>query len=215
MRRRRDRSPRLLGPSLTWAYLCFAATFRGPRERFWQRMTLTGFSLGALALAGDARLRHLRLRPADVAGGVAVAGGLYGVFWVGDRVARAVLPAGGQEIAEIYSLREHRPALEIAARLALVVGPAEELYWRGLVQRGLEPRLGKAGAAAAGTALYAGAHLVTGNPTLIAAAAAAGAGWSALAALDLSPPALVVSHSLWDVFILLVRPTQSQPPPAA
>ena len=32
------------------AQAAFAATFRGPRDRFWQRMTLTGLSLGALAL---------------------------------------------------------------------------------------------------------------------------------------------------------------------
>jgi uncharacterized protein len=194
--------------SVAAAYGAFAAVFRGPRPKFWQRMTRTGLGLGALALATEADLRRARPRPRDVALGIGIAAALYGMFQVGDRAARAVMPNGAEDIGEVYLLRSLRPRGEIAARLAAVIGPAEELYWRGLVQEELTRRLGPARGAAAAAAIYGGAHLATGNPTLVGAAAVAGGAWSALAALGVPMPALVVSHVVWDIWIFLVQPTQ-------
>jgi membrane protease YdiL (CAAX protease family) len=190
------------------AYGAFAATFRGPRERFWPRMTRTGASLGLAALLLEPSLVRRRPRGREVALGGVIAGSLYVAFQVGDRVARRVLPRGGEEIADIYRLGELRPHRELALRLALVVGPAEELFWRGLLQGSLQRRLGPVRAAVAAGLLYGGAHLVTGNRTLIAAATVAGFSWSGLAAAGVPMTSLVVSHSLWDVWIFLIQPTQ-------
>lgn len=202
------RRDRLLPAGLAAAYAGFGLTFRGPRDRFWQRMTLTGLSLGALSLATEDDLRGIRIRPRDVAAGLAVAAALYGVFAAGDRAARRIMPAGGKDIGAIYALRELRPPLEIAARLALVIGPAEELFWRGFLQRRLATGLGgRWRAAAAAAAAYAGAHLVTGNPTLVGAAGVAGAAWSGLAAAGVPMGALVASHIAWDVWTFLIAPT--------
>jgi len=191
------------------AYLAFAATFRGPRKRFWQRMTGTAIGLGSLSLLSSKELRRQRLEPSDLALGAAIATGLYGVFAIGDRAARVLMPNGDQDIGNIYELRRLRSRLELALRLALVIAPAEELFWRGLLQGALGRRLGRSKAAAASAALYGGAHLCTGNLTLVGAATVAGAGWSGLAAVGTPMPALVVSHCLWDVWIFLVRPTQA------
>jgi hypothetical protein len=139
--------------------------------------------------------------------GVGSAAGLYGIFQVGDRLARRLMPRGADEIDEVYELRSLKPAGELAARLALVIGPAEELFWRGLVQRRLSDGLGRWRGAAAAAAAYGGAHVVTGNLTLTGAAATAGAYWSALAAAGMPMGALVVSHVVWDIWIFLVAPT--------
>jgi len=189
------------------AYPAFALTFRGPRDRFWDRMTATGAILGALAIAGDGSLQRPRLRPKDVALGLGIAAGLYGIFQVGDRVARRILPAGAENISDIYKLRETRPRDEIALRLATVIGPAEELFWRGLIQRSIARHWGYPRSAAVATIAYGGAHLVTGNPTLIGAATVAGLYWSALAMFGVPMGALVVSHVAWDIWILLIAPT--------
>lgn len=190
------------------AYPAFALTFRGPRDRFWDRMTTTGAILGTLAIAGDRSLQRPRLRPRDVALGVAIAAGLYGIFQVGDRMARTVLPSGDENIGDIYELRELRPRDEIALRLAAVVGPAEELFWRGLLQRSIASSWGGVPAAVSATAAYGGAHLVTGNPALIGAATVAGLYWSTLAAFGAPMAALIVSHIAWDIWIFLVAPTR-------
>ena len=187
---------------LAMAFGLFAFTFRGARARFWERMTLTGLVLGTMALGNDAELRRLRFRERDVALGLLSAAGLYVIFQGGDRMARAVMPQGSKEIGDIYALRSLRPKAEIATRLATIIGPAEELFWRGFVQR----RIGAPGAALA----YGGAHLVTGNATLIGAATVAGVYWGLLRAIGLSMPALITSHVAWDIWIFLLAPTEPE-----
>jgi len=200
-----------LAAGLVGAYAAFAATFRGPRERFWQRMTTTGAGLAAVALTTEHDLRTTRIRARDVALGLASAAGLYGVFRFGDRAARQVMPTGAQDIDDVYALRSLRPKTEIAARLALVIGPAEELFWRGFVQRRLQERTGRWKGAAAAAFAYGGAHVSAGNPTLIGAATTDGAYWSALAAAGMPMGALIVSHVAWDVWIFLLQPTTEVP----
>jgi uncharacterized protein len=192
---------------IAMAFGLFGLTFRGPRAKFWERMTLTGFVLGNMALANDAELRRLRFRERDIALGLLSAAGLYLIFQAGDRMARAVMPKGSREIADIYALRSLRPKSEIATRLAAVIGPAEELFWRGFVQR----RIGAPGAAVT----YGGAHLVTGNATLIGAATVAGVYWGLLRAIGMSMPALITSHVAWDIWIFLLAPTEPEQVPEA
>jgi membrane protease YdiL (CAAX protease family) len=195
--------------ALAGAYAAFALTFRGPRDRFWQRMTRTGLVLGTLALATEKDLRRTRVHLSDVGLGLASAGALYSIFGAGDRMARALVPGGGEQIEEMYALRTLRPTGELAGRLAVVIAPAEELFWRGLVQRRLARRVGPWPAAVGATAAYAGAHIATGNLTLTGAAGVAGAFWSALAAAGMPMGALIVCHAVWDIWIFLIAPTTS------
>ena len=199
--------PGALAIGLAAAQVAFAATFRGPRERFWQRMTLTGLGLGSLALLTSRPARRTRIGPRDVALGLASAGTLYATFRVGDAFARRYVPGGDAQIRDIYTLRTLRPKPEIAARLATIVGPAEELFWRGLVQEALMDRYGRWLGAALAAMAYGGVHIVTGNFTLFGAAGIAGAHWCALYAAGVPLGALVVSHVTWDVWIFLVQPT--------
>lgn len=189
------------------AVAAFTATFRGPRDRFWSRMTLTGLGLGGYALLVSPPARRPRIRPREAALGVASAAVLYLSFKVGDAFARRYVPSGDAEIREIYALRTLRPRPEIAVRLATVIGPAEELFWRGLVQEALMRRFGRWPGAALAALCYGGVHVVTGNFTLFGAAGIAGAHWCALYAARVPLGALVVSHVAWDVWIFLVQPT--------
>ena len=203
----REVAPGALAVGLIAAQAAFAATFRGPRERFWQRMTMTGLSLGSLALLTSRPARRTRIGPKEVALGLASAATLYGTFKVGDAFARRFVSGGDAEIREIYALRTIRPKDEIALRLATIVGPAEELFWRGLVQEALMARYGRWPGAALAAMAYGGVHVVTGNFTLFGAAGIAGAHWCALYAAGVPLGALVVSHVTWDVWIFLVQPT--------
>jgi CAAX protease family protein len=190
---------RLLALGVAAAYAAFGLTFRGPRERFWDRMTATGLTLGALALMFDREARRVRIGSREAAFGLVSAAGLYAIFRAGDALARQLMPRGAEEIGDVYALRALRPPDELALRLGLVIGPAEELFWRGFVQA-------RAGFVPA-TALYGGAHLVTENATLVGAATVAGAYWGFLRALGVPLGALVVSHVAWDIWIFLVAPT--------
>jgi hypothetical protein len=138
---------------------------------------------------------------------LASAGVLYLTFQVGDRFARRYVPGGDAQIRDIYTLRTLRPKPEIAARLALLVGPAEEIFWRGLVQSALMRRYGRWPGAVLAAMAYGGVHVVTGNFTLMGAAGIAGAHWCTLYAAGAPLGALIVSHTTWDIWIFLVQPT--------
>jgi membrane protease YdiL (CAAX protease family) len=197
-----------LGLGLIAASACFAATFRGPRDRFWQRMTMTGLSLGSTALLLSRPARDgLRIRRWHILVGLASAAVLYATFQLGDRFARRIVPGGDRQIREIYALRTLRPPEEIALRLGTIIGPAEELFWRGLVQAALMRQLGRWRGGAAAAIAYAGVHVVTGNFTLMGAAGVAGAHWCILYSAGVPLGAIIVSHVAWDVWIFLVQPT--------
>jgi uncharacterized protein len=192
----------VLGALPIWAWV-----FRAKRPNFWARMTLGAGSLGSYALLCRPELRGQRPTVRDVLPGAASAVALDGIFQTGDRLARAVMPHGQQDIESVYELRTLAPKAVTAALLVGVIGPSEELFWRGLVQEALMQRFGRWRGTAAGAATYGGIHVVTGNLTLSAAAGVAGAFWGGQYALRPALGPLLVSHILWDVWIFLVQPT--------
>src|SRR5512136_1860126 len=130
----------MIGVALAFGF--FGLTFRGPRARFWQRMTWTGLTLGSLSLIAEPKLRRTRFGLREFVLGLGSAGILYAIFQIGDRLARLILPKGAAEIGAIYGLEKLRPRPELAARLAFIIGPAEELFWRCLVQARLVEQFG-------------------------------------------------------------------------
>lgn len=195
----------LLG--LAFATSVWPWVFRARRPNFWIRMPLVSGALGLHAL--QRRPEMLAERPAwkDVAAGVGSAAGLYAIFQIGDRLARRIMPAGGQDIEETYALRTLAPRPAIAALLIGVIAPSEELFWRGLLQRALIGRFGRVKGTALAAAAYGGVHLGSGNLTLTGAATVAGAYWGSEYSLDGRMIPLLLSHILWDVWIFLLQPT--------
>jgi membrane protease YdiL (CAAX protease family) len=90
--------------------------------------------------------------------------------------------------------------------LLVLIGAGEEVFWRHHLQRQLHARWGAAGAIVLQAVLYAGAHAVSGNPTLVAAAFTAGLFWGTTYALWRSPAINIVSHVVWDIAVFLVFP---------
>ena len=201
------KSTSLLGFGAILAAIFFALTFRGPRKKFWDRMTGTGISLGSLALATQPELRRTRIGIKEIFLGLLSAAGLYGIFHIGDRMSRKIVPNGGKQIEEIYALKRIRPKQELMLRLGLIIGPAEEYFWRGFLQDGLMKKLGRFWGWVMGTAAYGGVHIASGNFTLVGAATVAGAFWGGLYALGFPLGALIVSHIAWDNIIFLIAPT--------
>ncbi|ABS27201.1 Abortive infection protein [Anaeromyxobacter sp. Fw109-5] len=168
------------------------------------------FSAAWIALSATAAPPGLlaRLRPtvADVALGLGTGGALYGL-------TRAFLWAtcGGlsealcRPLVEMYVRFETR-ALFPALALALLIAPAEELFWRGVVQPRLEGRLGAPGAVALATVLAAVVALASGEPFLALATLPTYAVWGALTAWRGSLVPALVSHAAWSVLVASLAP---------
>jgi CAAX protease family protein len=171
-------------------------------------MTLSVGGLASYAILSEPSLRRERLRARDLASGLGSAAALYGVFKLGDRLARRLMPAGDQDIRAIYALRTAASRPAIAAALALVVAPGEEIFWHGFVQRSLERRLGALRAWLLTSSIYGAIHLVSENLTLTGAAATAGLFWGGIFARERRIAPLIISHVGWDIWIFLIAPTE-------
>src|SRR5207244_2105118 len=99
------------------------------------------------------------VRAQDLGIGAAAAAALYGVFALGRAIAGRLLPSAPGQISDVYALRAQAPWPVIALLLILVIGPGEELFWRGLVQWGLVRRFGPGLGWGAATAIYGGGVL--------------------------------------------------------
>ncbi len=207
--RDRDRPRRawLALASIPVAVLLFANSFVFHRHEFWIAMAAGVLVLAAIAaLVRGPGLYVERGDLADLAIGVASFAVLYGMFWVGDKVIRAVLPSAAGQIGSMYALGTQLPTAVIAILLLFVIAPGEELYWRGFVQWALAARWGPGPGLFAATLLYAGVHVVSGSLVLVLAALAGGAVWSTVYAVRQRLLPVIVSHALFDVFVFVLLP---------
>lgn len=206
---RRDGARRVWFALLTLpvAVLLFANTFVFSSREFWIAMASGTLVLAALAaLVRGVGLYQERDDLLDLALGVGSFALLYAVFWLGDKVVRALVPFAAGQIGAVYGLGEQLPLALIATLLVFVIAPGEELYWRGLLQWSVAARWGPGPGFFAGWLLYTGAHLVSGSLVVVLAALVAGFVWSALYAVRERLFPVIVSHALFDLFVFVIAP---------
>jgi membrane protease YdiL (CAAX protease family) len=183
------------------AAVAWGALFGLGRAAFWSRAAVAGLAIGVYAVVVQRDTMGDLLRPtvADVVIGLAGAVVLYAVFWAGDRLLRRWLPATAADVDTLYEVRSvpHSERLPIPAVL-LLVGPCEELFWRGLVQA-------RAGFAVAIIG-YAAVHLWERKAVLVLAAVVGGVFWGGLFAWRGTLVAPIVSHALWDLAVVVWFP---------
>lgn len=188
-------------------WLVMFSPWTAGRIPFWPAMTLAAGILAAWAVLRDrpAFGAMLSFRSGHVTVGVVSAVVLYSVFFVGHRLAGAVADRAIEQVRRIYLLREAVPLWKITLFL-LLIAPAEELFWRGFVQRRIAERYGKWQGYFAATVLYAVVHVWAFNPMLTAAALLCGLAWGWVFLRSGSLWSGLVSHIIWDVTIFVVFP---------
>ena len=198
------------------AFLWFLmfSPWTGGRLNFWLEMSCAAVVLTCMVLAftPDRKALFQVDKPLlQIAVGIVIAIALWSVFWVGDKLSSLMFNFARPEVDAVYAMKTGLPPYAIALLLFLVIGPAEELFWRGYVQRTFVRILpGKRPADLAfvlTTLIYALVHIWSFNFMLIMAALVAGAVWGMIYRLNpKSLPALVVSHALWDAIVFVVFP---------
>lgn len=210
---------RLLKPAIAilvaaalWFFMF--SPWTGGHFNFWLEMSCAAIVLTTLTIAftPDRKELFLLKNPVlQILAGIGIAILLWGVFWVGDWFSSLMFDFARPEIDAVYAMKTGLPSSVIALLLLLLIGPAEELFWRGYVQRTLTRILsGKRAAdlAFVVTALiYALIHIWSMNFMLVMAALVAGTVWGFLYRLNPKLlPALVVSHALWDAMVFVIIP---------
>jgi hypothetical protein len=197
------------------AALAFFPLFLGRgagRFDFWWGMSGAIAAVAALSFAldgsyikvladdwGDSRAKKILF-------GVLTAVILYLVFLALNSLSRAILPSAAADIGRVYAFKTGASPARVGLLILFLIGPGEEIIWRGFIQRHWEKRwrfpLGWLLAAA----LYSAVHLGSGNAMLVLAAAAAGLFWGFLYYRFGSVLLNAVSHTLWDLLIFLILP---------
>lgn len=174
---------------------------------FWAGMVAAAVVLTAYAvLAGGVPWKRDEWTYENAVVGAAGALGLFAIFALGNWVARVIFPFASGQIGDVYSIREQADRLLIGAILLLVTSPAEEIFWRGFLQRQLSAWVGPGLAWVLGALVYALVHVASGNLMLVLAAFVAGLGWGLLLLWRRSVVPGIISHSLWTVMIFLLFP---------
>lgn len=212
---RPGRDTRIVGAAGAVAAALFIALFRfkrlGPLD-FWAWLSLIIVIVVGMSLVLDRgytrRLREdLRSGLARKAAlGIASAAALYGVFAVGRIVAPRIFPFAAAGIENVYALKAGAPILRIVLLIGLVIGPGEELFWRGFFQERTSGTTSPVLGFALTALLYTAVHLASGNPMLVLTAGVCGVFWGWLYLRFRSPVLNVVSHTLWDLAVFVVFP---------
>ena len=199
-------SARLLAAFVFW-WLMFSP-LTAPLLPFWPVMTLAALTLtGFATCCAPPWRRRLCFSPGNVALGVGIAAGLWLAWWVGDAVAARLFHFAPAQVGAIYGIREGVSPWALTLLLVLLIGPAEEIFWRGYVQEQLSRRLGANTGFIAATALYTAVHVPSCNFMLIMASLVAGGTWGLC--YRLFPQrftAILLSHALWDAAIFIWLP---------
>lgn len=197
---------RLLVPILIAVALWFLmfSPWTAPWLNFWWAMTASALILTATALCFTRHLHHIalgdwRTHLANLGLAVLIAAVLWVVFYVGDKVSSLLFAFARPQVNLIYSMKSGLSPHVIALLLLCIIGPAEEIFWRGYVQRTLSRNGHPTRAFMLTTAIYTLVHLPSANFMLIMAALTCGLAWGGL--YRLMPhrlPAIILSHALWD-----------------
>jgi len=191
--------------SLPVAFLLWYLTFQSTTLSFWLRISLSTVALLFIAIIlGKNEMRVRANAPAAILGLISALL-LYIFFWSGFQVLRGY-PAFTQQVSSVYGLRAEGPPYLVSLILVFPIGPAEELYWRGLIQGKLQSSWSANPAIIVTSALYGLIHLPTMNPSLIFVALVGGLVWGYLFKRygDLSPS--IVSHIAFDELIFVILP---------
>ncbi|MBR5860939.1 MAG: CPBP family intramembrane metalloprotease [Bacteroidaceae bacterium] len=179
-----------------------------PHVNFWLMMTASACTLSILSsIFNPGWWRTLRFSSSNIILGVLIAVALWGVFWIGDKLSQLMFDFARPQVDTIYDMKDGFSPWLLTALMLFLIGPAEEIFWRGYVQKNLSARWSANIGFVVTTLIYALVHAGSFNFMLIMAALVAGAAWGWL--YRMFPErftAIIISHALWDVAVFIWFP---------
>jgi membrane protease YdiL (CAAX protease family) len=131
---------------------------------------------------------------------------LYVFFAIGNLLSRSIFSFAESGIQDVYAFKMSASRFRIAVLMIFIIGPGEEIFWRGFLQRSLQNQTSKYLGFILATGFYTLVHLGSGNIMLVLAAGVCGLFWGYLYLRYGSITLNIVSHTLWDVAVFLWFP---------
>lgn len=179
-----------------------------PHINFWVMMTCSGVTLTLYSTwASPGWWKDIRIGLSDILLGAGLAALMWGVFWLGEFFSTLLFDFARPQVDAIYGIKEGESPLVLTLLMLFIIGPAEEIFWRGYIQKGLSSRWNPNIGFVVTTLVYSLVHLAKFNFMLIMAAAVAGLIWGL--AYRMFPErlgAIIISHALWDCAVFIWFP---------
>lgn len=194
---------------LFWLEMFVLKTFN-----FWLEMTIAASLLAGLGLYlnhrnGEAiNYRLYFFEPKYILIGIVSAVLLYLVFYTGDIVSKFILPFADRQVVGVYNNKSLLDPAVIGLLLLFIIGPAEEVFWRGFVQDTLAEKFGDNKGWIFASLIYGAVHIVALNFMLFMAALICGLFWGWMFKRYRSVWPGLISHALWDLTIFVLLPVR-------
>lgn len=192
--------------AVLWSIMFLPVT--APHINFWWMMTGSACILSSLStIFNPGWWKGVKLQGRGILEGIAIAVALWGVFWIGDKLSQIIFNFARPQVDLIYGMKEGESPWLLTALMLFLIGPAEEIFWRGYVQETLQRRWSPNTGFIVTTLIYALVHAGSCNFMLVMAALVAGAAWGLL--YRFFPQkffAIILSHALWDVAVFVWFP---------
>lgn len=181
---------------------------------FWIEMTIAASLLAVISFfinqkaAGSINKRLYDFKSIYIAVGLISAAILYAVFFAGDRISNLLFNFAERQVTGIYGNKSLLDPVTIGLLLFFIIGPAEEIFWRGFVQDSLMERFGENKGWFFASLIYGGVHIFALNFMLFMAALICGLFWGYIFKKYKSLWPGIISHAVWDLVIFLIIPVR-------
>lgn len=175
---------------------------------FWVAMTFSAFSLAVYSIVTQKEKfkELLVVNKKLIIIGLVHAVLLYGLSRLGVFIAQNMFDFVIPQIEAIYTTKTQLDPIYIGLLLIFIIGPAEEIFWRGFVQNKISTKTNPRKALIITTIIYSLVHIWAFNPMLLLAAFVLGAHWGLLFYKYKSLVPGIISHALWDAMIFVFFP---------
>ena len=192
--------------AILWSIMFLPVT--APHINFWWMMTASACTLSILStFFNPGWWKVLKLDPSNIFLGIGIAVALWGIFWMGDKISQIIFNFARPQVDLIYGMKEGESPWLLTILMLFLIGPAEEIFWRGYVQKTLQNKWSPNIGFCVTTAIYALVHIGSCNFMLTMAALVAGFAWGLLYRLFPQKfTAIIISHALWDVAVFVWFP---------
>jgi hypothetical protein len=175
---------------------------------FWYTMIFAASTLTVLSLtAGKKDLKSVyHFKVSHIAIGLISAVVLYLIFFAGNFFSNLLFDFSRHQINGIYATKSQADKWFIGMALLFIIGPAEEIFWRGFAQHRMAQKFGDVKGLIITTAIYALVHIWAFNFILFMAALICGIFWGWMYYKYKSVIPGLISHAVWDAVIFVILP---------